>query len=178
MKLTDEYIRACLIPSDINEHLPTLYDLARTCNSVTELGVRDGISTRAFLFAGVKLRSYDLYLNPSVQELFKEAQIMSKDVAYLIGNSLKISLEPSDILFIDTQHTYQQLKTELELHSSKISKFIVLHDMESFGKVSEDGTTPGLVQAVEEFLATHKNWQIKEKFTNNNGLWIIEYHGY
>ena len=29
-------------------------------------------------------------------------------------------------------------------------------------------------QTVEEFLETNKNWKIKERFYNNNGLTILE----
>lgn len=175
--LKTEFIRACLIPSDINEHLPTLYDLSRNVSSVTEFGVRDGISTRAFLFAGIKLRSYDLNLNPTVIELFKLSRQEGKDVDYIKGNSLEITIENTDLLFIDTKHTYRQLRDELERHHIYTNKFIVLHDMESFGRVGEDGSTPGLIQAVEEFIERHTNWKITTQFNNNNGLWIIEYYG-
>ena len=102
MFIAQEFIQACLTPSDINEHLPRLYDLAKTCKSVTELGVRDGVSTRAFLFAGVRLRSYDLYIDQTVKELFDKVKQDGKDVDYLIGNSLEISLESTDLLFIDS----------------------------------------------------------------------------
>jgi len=176
MTLGQEFIQACLTPSDINEHLPKLYDLAKTCNSVTEFGVRDGVSTRAFLFAGVKLRSYDLYLDPKVSALFAEVAKDGIDVSYLQGNTLEIDIEPTDLLFIDSKHTYTQLKAELARHSNKVRRFIVLHDMESFGRIGEDGSSPGLVQSVEEFIGRSKGWKIKEKFSNNNGLWVIESH--
>mgnify|MGYP000915273140 CR=1 FL=1 len=178
MIIQSEFIQACLTPSDINEHLPTLYDLAKKCTSVTELGVRDGVSTRAFLFSGVKFRSYDLYLDPTVKSLFDTVrQKLGTDVEYLIGNSLEISIDLTDLLFIDTKHTYQQLSQELERHYKQVRRFIVLHDMESFGRQSEDGTRPGLIRAVEEFVEQHRNWKIKSKFKNNNGLWILESHG-
>jgi len=32
----------------------------------------------------------------------------------------------------------------------------------------------GLWKAIEEFLSTHTEWKLKEKFTNNNGLTILE----
>ena len=36
-------------PSDINEHLPTLKTYAESCEHITELGVRDAISTIGFI---------------------------------------------------------------------------------------------------------------------------------
>src|SRR5262249_6872400 len=38
--LGERYQAACLEPSDLNEHLPTLYELAKECPHVTELGTR------------------------------------------------------------------------------------------------------------------------------------------
>ena len=32
----------------------------------------------------------------------------------------------------------------------------------------------GLMPAVNEFLEKNKNWRIKERFTNNNGLTVLE----
>ena len=37
-------------PSDINEHLPTLYKYAQECESVIELGVRGVISSYALVY--------------------------------------------------------------------------------------------------------------------------------
>ena len=32
----------------------------------------------------------------------------------------------------------------------------------------------GLWPAIEEFLSSNTNWRIKERYTNNNGLTILE----
>ena len=37
-----------------------------------------------------------------------------------------------------------------------------------------DEINKGLWPAIEEFLSNNKNWKIKERFTNNNGLTILE----
>jgi len=36
------------------------------------------------------------------------------------------------------------------------------------------GDGKGLWPAVEEFINEHPEWKIKERFTNNNGLTILE----
>jgi hypothetical protein len=36
----DKYKELCDIPGDINEHLPTLFQLASECNTIVEFGVR------------------------------------------------------------------------------------------------------------------------------------------
>src|SRR5262245_5381518 len=54
------YHQACSTPSDINEHLPILSELAQRCDHVTEFGRRTGNSTIAFIHAQPKrLVSYD-----------------------------------------------------------------------------------------------------------------------
>ena len=40
----------CRRPSDINEHLPTLFAYTTDCESVVELGVRGCVSSWAFLY--------------------------------------------------------------------------------------------------------------------------------
>jgi hypothetical protein len=50
-----KYNELCNIPSDINEHLPTLYKYACECDSILELGVRGCVSSWAFLMGKPKL---------------------------------------------------------------------------------------------------------------------------
>src|SRR5262249_50913089 len=112
---------------------------------------------------------------------------------------LKIEIEPTDLLFIDTWHVYEQLKCELMLHAGKALRFIALHDTETFGELGEDparvrlawsineavrrrvglrlfrgiARRRGLRPAVEEFLGNHPEWRLAEHFENNNGLTIL-----
>lgn len=171
--LYQEYLEAAQRHSDINYHLPLLFQLASEVNHVTELGVRDGQSTRAFLAANCKLRSFDLYIDPRVDALFNQAMANGKDVQYILGNSLHISIEPTDFLFIDTDHHYYQLKNELLLHNSKVSKYIGFHDTLTYGGPSQ-GDSYGLLAAILEFLAEHPEWRVKYHTTHNNGLTILE----
>ena len=48
-KIKNKYINLCNTPSDINEHLPTIFKYASECNSVLELGVRGCVSSYAFV---------------------------------------------------------------------------------------------------------------------------------
>ena len=47
-RVNSKYTQLCNTPSDINEHLPTLYRYAKECNTVFETGVRGCISSWAF----------------------------------------------------------------------------------------------------------------------------------
>ncbi len=62
--------QACETPSDINEHLPTLYALAKECRHLTEFGTRTGATTTALLYAQPQvLICYGQAKNPAVQRL-------------------------------------------------------------------------------------------------------------
>lgn len=155
------------LASDIYLHLPKLRKLAETVSSITELGVRDGQSTRAFLVTNCKLRSYDLYLDNEVMTLFRLAREQNKDMTYQIGNSLTINLEPTDLLFIDTDHTYEQLSAELKRHHHIVGKYIVMHDTGlPYGYV--------LMTAIMEFLADNSQWKVSYHTSECAGLTILE----
>jgi len=165
------YNQLCNTPSDINEHLPTLRDLAKECEHITEMGVRYCVSTFAFIEGNPKrLVCIDLY-HPShyvPQEgdkyFTKAVELCSEkgiDLEFIQGDSRTLDIEETDLLFIDTDHTYEQLSIELKRHADKAKKYIVLHDTTS---------CPEMWQAVEEL----KGWKVKERFTNCNGLTILE----
>lgn len=198
--LMKEYHTFSLTRSEINEHLPTLYTLAKQCDSVVELGVCHGKSTRALLASGTKLRSYDVWIDSKVLELFEHAKNIGNDVDYIRKNSVHTEIEECDMLFIDTWHNYYQLRKELKLHADKVKKYIVFHDTVSCGSVGEDWKSwgngskiqyeqlcndldtdaidsTGINSAIFEFLSEHPEWRIKIHYKNNNGLTIIEKHG-
>lgn len=161
-----EYNLACTIKTDINEHIPILRQLASECERVVELGVREGWSTRAFLTQRNRLRSYDIILWPYVAHLFKTMQNIGRDFQYIQASSLDIELDDCDMIFFDTEHTYKQLNEELKLHGNKASKYLVFHDTVSFGHE--------LMPAIQVFMDKNPQWVIKDEYTNNNGLLILE----
>jgi hypothetical protein len=171
----NEYQLAQKTPSDINENLHILYELAKECNHVTEMGVRTGVSTRAFLNTDATLVSYDIQMNPDVHKLFATAKSNGKKASYIKADVLKLEIEETDLLFIDTYHVYKQLKEELRIHADKARKYIAFHDTYTFGLVGEDGREKnGLLSAVIEFMLENPNWKFKTYKTNNNGLLVIE----
>jgi hypothetical protein len=173
-----EFAIAASSPSDIHEHLPVLYELAKDCNHIIEMGVRTGISTRAFLRVDAKLISYDIVTDQKVVDLINEAKKAGKDATFIEADVLKIDIEETDLLFIDTWHTYEQLKQELSLHGNKSRKYMVFHDTNTFGLKNEGGqaysTSQGLLPAIIEFLMVNPHWRFKKFLTNNNGLTVLE----
>jgi len=172
--LQQEYNKARTTPSDINENLHILYNLAKECLNITEMGVRTGVSTRAFLNTDASLISYDLVLNPEVEKLFQHAKSKNKQVKYVKADVLTLEIEPTDLLFIDTYHVYEQLKQELLLHTQKVRKYIVFHDTYTFGLQGEDSKDKnGLLTAILEFLVNNQTWYVKFHTNTNNGLTVL-----
>lgn len=172
---------------DIFEHLKTLKQYGEECGHITEMGVRWGSSTLAFIMAEPdKLVSYDIQSTPEIQNILKESQqLINHD--FILADTLNIEIDNTELLFIDTLHTYNQLKKELELHSPKVSKYIILHDTTTFGRVNEviynhassiiknlEVNKTGLRTAMEDFLNENNDWEILMDKTNNNGLTILK----
>lgn len=172
---TEEYRQALKTPSDINQNLSILHELAQECKHITEMGVRTGVSTRAFLNTEAELISYDIQLNDTVSKLFAQAKQQGKKVSYVQADVLSIDIAPTDLLFIDTLHTYTQLSAELARHADKVKKYIAFHDTYTFGLRGEDGKdNRGLLTAIIEFVINNPAWRFKTFRTNNNGMTVLE----
>lgn len=206
IKLKYKYL--CVLNSDINEHLPTLYNYASMCNSVFETGVRGVVSSWALLY-GLLNNNDDkrkrFLMNDiedcDVEEIVKASNGLNIDISFKLQNNLLIEFaenENYDLTFIDTYHVYPQLIRELNKFSKVTNKYIIMHDTtidEHYGEVirscngynfqviqehskrtgySVEHLVKGLHPAIEEFLSNNKNWIKKEKYTNNNGLTVLE----
>jgi hypothetical protein len=183
------------------EHLPTLYEYTKECDSVFETGVRGCVSSWAFLYGlldGESQNTKTLFMNDI--DVCKIDNILSVSkpfnnivVKYEWKNNLLLDFtEKYDITFIDTWHVYGQLKRELNKFSKLTNKYIIMHDTtvdEIYGETIRCGwdaqrqshqtgipvgeINKGLWPAVVEFVENNPEWYIKERFTNNNGLTIL-----
>lgn len=178
---------------DINEHLNTLKRYSSKCEHVTEMGTRKAVSTIALLTANPKkVVSIDLnyhFFQPVENSIRQIATECNTEFEFIEADVLKIDIEETDFLFIDTFHTYHQLLSELTRHESKVRKWIALHDTVTFGykdeEVYQNGNIStdvnvskkqkvGIYNALLDFLKENNHWKIKEHYKNNNGLTIIE----
>ena len=198
-------------PSDINEHILNMVDYAKDCSHITEMGVRGIVSTWAWLYAlnysnqdlkGLKkiyywlstkifrkkLISYDIQ-NPSkfdasIQDVYDTAYLHNIDFEFHEKNVLDVEIDNTDLLFLDTWHSYKQLKAELNLHAKKVKKYIIFHDTTSYADTDEvlykewgekwKAEGIGIWRAIQEFLDDSPNWELEKRYTNNNGLTIIK----
>lgn len=194
-----KYIEQCSNPSDLNEHLPTLARYGSECKHITNCVASPG-TTSSYAFAHAlknKKESKIVHVHlewSSVVDTFK-TQCASENINVVSyeENSLDCPMEDTDLLFIDTWHVYGYLKRELERWNSHVSKYIIMHDTtvdEWAGETirlkwnpreqSEKSGIPvheitkGLWPAIREFLASHPEWKLRERYGNNNGLTILE----
>lgn len=191
--------------SDVTpEHLFRLHNMASKCSHVTEFGVRTGVSTMALLSGVAKsalrcrfLRAYDLVRLPAVDAIETAAADLNVDFLFKQENTTRTIIEPTELLFIDTTHTYVHLRTELYTHADNTRAWIAIHDTKLAGEVGfwrpgdEPGVdvyrpgiekltkvpTEGLNKAIEEFLSSGKfgsQWQKSFVSTHGNGLTVLE----
>jgi hypothetical protein len=182
---------------EIREHLWTLWQIAGECDSVAEFGVKRAFSTTAFLAAGVKrLVSVDLRKHDVVDELLEmsgdtEFDFRKEDCRY-------VDMPDCDFLFIDSTHTGQHLRVELENQAVKAKRFIGFHDTVSAGlkgffyrnrdpkKIEAYGADvsigdrgwktrgEGLMPVIEEFMDVEGCWSVVVDDRRVNGLLVIE----
>ena len=178
MKKIDEwYNKLCDRASDIKEHLPILREYARRVDSIVEMGVRWGNSTAALIAGRPKvMTSYDLGKHKvfNLDGYRNMAEEVGVKYDFVEADVLEVLIEPIDLLFIDTYHSYSQLSQELKLHGNKSNRYIIFHDTVTFGNIGMDGKKPGLNQAINEFIKENPHWFIKEVYINNNGLTVLE----
>lgn len=156
--------------TDIIEHLPILAKLSEECDHITEMGVRNCVSTWAFVegLAKTKGKLVSIDINYPPMENLKAVEKTCKDLGvkfeFRLGDTTKMVIEETDLLFIDTDHTFEHLSQELSMHSNKANKYIIFHDTESCKE---------LWKALGVLLVSGY-WKAKAHYQNCNGLTVLE----
>lgn len=133
----ERYPEVAAALSDIQRHLPRLRQEAR--GTVLELGVRGGSSTVALL-AGLEERGGVLWsvdVDPASAAVFsghdqwRFVVADSRDERSVGDAGLPDEL---DVLFIDTLHTYEQVRDELAVWGDRVvpGGVILFHDTDSY----------------------------------------------
>jgi len=197
MSLEQLYKQKCQQPSDIFEHLPTLFEYGSKCSTIVECGVRDIVSSYAF---GLSLKGtlnnkyvmIDPYKSSNIPTFLELCKTEGVNATFVNESDITCPLVDTDLLFIDSWHVYGQLKRELSYWNASVKKYIIMHDTtidairgetirvgwnaeiqsKQFG-IPVDEITKGLWFAIEEFLHDHPEWVIEKRYTNNNGLTIL-----
>jgi hypothetical protein len=186
-KLLAKYEEMQASENDTSEFITLFQSYAAQC--------RHAISTVGFL-AGLpeQLHSYDINYSENIKEVEDLADQNGVFFYFHLNDVLEVDIAETDLLFIDTYHSYKQLKAELTRHGNKARKWILLHDTTLFGeegmdspivgkegmeslRLSEKGMDfipRGLNHAIHEFLRANTKWRLKEKIESPWGLTILE----
>lgn len=170
--LREEFIARRIRPTGWLGDSPIRFDTytryAVDCQTICEFGVYTGLSTTAFMMGHPqKLTSYDIYPdNFLVRDILENyARDHNIDFQFKTDNSLKVQIEETDLLFLDTVHEREHVYQELKLHAPKTKKYIMIHDVAACEPV---------LDAVIDYIKYDKNWKIKEHCNRGSGLMVLE----
>jgi hypothetical protein len=142
---------------------------ARKCEHITEFGVRHVVTTWAFASARPKkLVCVDERVCP-VEPVVECCKNEGIGFEFRCEDTLIMDIEETDLLFLDTLHTYGQVHAELCRHAKKVRKYIMIHDT----------AEKEVMKAVVDFLY-HDNfhyddaWTIQEVRPDSYGLTVLE----
>ena len=79
-------------------------------------------------------------------------------------------IEPTDLLFIDTIHSAEQLSGELQRYAPNVSRFLIIRGTGNFAEISEDRRQPGLLVALRDFMKANPEWSVIEHRMNQYGM--------
>lgn len=170
----------CGTVSDMQAHMPRILKYACQSKRIVEFGVWDCTSTWGLLAGKPKwMRSYDIVRRPEVDMVERITANSGIDFKFVHKSTLDAEIDECDLLFIDSYHSYDQLKSELSKHSKHVRKFIMFHDTTTFGNCDQTpaggkGGGKGLWPAIEEFLGDRSVWKGIVRHMDCNGLTIIE----
>jgi GR25 family glycosyltransferase involved in LPS biosynthesis len=199
-QIKEKYNYECNRFSDINEHLPTLYEYAKDCESIIECGVRGCVSSWAFAngLLNNNKNNKKILLNDieacDINQFLEFTKNTNLIVDFKWCSDLDLIIDENvDMTFIDTLHIYGQLKRELEKFSKVTNKYIIMHDTtvdEIYGECIRCGwnaeeislktkfpieeINKGLWPAISEFLIYNPEWKLHKRYENNNGLTILK----
>jgi len=176
LSLDELYARACNNVSDVFLHCPMIKELASRCQHVTELGLNSlGICVSVMAGQPSTFIAYGKN-KEKVDEIIKEIpdDVGRTHLKIRAGDSLKIQIEETEMLIIDTYHTYSQLNNELLKHAGNATKYIVIISSYAFALRGEDGSSPGVMDAVVEFVAKNDRWEIIYNERKNNGMLVLQ----
>jgi hypothetical protein len=159
------------VKRDLDEHLEFLRDLASDCKHITEISKRKE-SFVAFAAAKPKtLVSHNIEPH-SLMDYMEAILPGTKIQRTTLTTELVEPIEKTDLLFIDTRHTFGVMTNELKKHASSVRRYIVARGTGSNGERGEDGG-PGILFALREFMKENPEWSVITHRTNQYGMTVL-----
>jgi hypothetical protein len=159
------------VKRDLEEHLEFLRDIAKDCDHITEVSKRKEsfvafAASRPKKFVSHNIEPHGLmdYLKEVIPETDFQMTTSSTDEVQ--------SIEETDLLFIDTRHTYATLSEELRKFSPSVKRFIICRGTVTNGERGEDGGA-GIMVALRDFMKDHPEWSVIHHRTNQYGMTVL-----
>ena len=197
-----KYEKLCNETSDVNEHLPTLYNYAKECESVLELGAGNMISSYALIYGllnnSQNTNKRHILLNDinecNISCIMDDVVDLNINIEHAWVNDLDLPVRKNyDLTVVDTWRVYGQIKRELQYFSTVTNKYIIilgtsidslrgetmrrkinLEDTAKNSCYSVGEVKKGLLPAIVEFINENNGWKFKEQFPNTCGLTVLE----
>lgn len=161
------------LPRDLNQHMPTLRELADECESICEFSKR---RESAAVWAASSAKAIEIHNVELGDQRLQAALVSVKDEKALRPdnrNSLEVeAIAKCDLLFIDTVHHADRLRTELAKFAGSVSKFIVVRGTGNFG-VTAEGGGEGLFAAMREFVFDNPQWFVYYHTSTQYGITVL-----
>lgn len=168
-------------------HLPRIRALAEGLDLCVEFGVKHGASSSALLMGAKRVLSFDLVQSPRADAL---RLIVGERWDYRIADTRTVDIPPCDLLLVDSLHTYDQVKQELDRHADKVRRFLIFHDVITFGSIGADGETGkhlwtytpgqsvppwalGIRPAIDQLMMGDPSWIIHAIYPDSHGLLVL-----
>lgn len=169
-------------------HLPRLRAYASGCRRAIEFGTKAGASASALLCGADTVISYDLVYHSACDRLLRAA---AGRWTYVLEDSRSAPVLDCDLLLLDSLHTYDQVLAELARHAAAVRRYLIFHDVITFGSIGADGEsgqhlwtyTPGqsvprdaygIRPAIDAFQIAYPEWQIIASYPESHGLLVLE----
>jgi hypothetical protein len=170
--LADIYTMFLNNKRDLNEHLPLIREVASGMSHVT------AFTKRREWDAAVLMESPKVFISHNIENdvMMPEIRSLVADkLEYVFDNqqsSMVESIDPTDLLIIDTVHHADRLRYELKKFAPSVSRRIMVRGTGSFGTTAEGGG-PGLFDAMREFVAEFPEWFVMYHSNHQYGLSVL-----
>lgn len=153
---------------DMPDRLDFLVENFSNLDTIVEFGSYQGCSTIAWLKCSPKkfiAVDYEKHLDVELYQAV--AENAGIDFTFILEDDLKVKIPMTDLLFIDTIHSWKHTYKELCLHAEKAKKYIAFHDVNP----DKFSTYAGITKYLEE---NPNIWQVKYHDNHDCGFLILE----
>jgi len=171
--LASWYAAAAAQPSDFHEHVATLKDLAASCTHVTELSCWLKPADVALALGVGESGTFVSVCRGAKPQWGKLTAQMGERFVPHVAEPNAFAVEPTDLLFVDTEHTADALMPILERNHSRVRKYLIVHCTDTFGEVGDQSDRPGVMHALRTFCLKHPEWVVKRHDRANHGLMVL-----